>query len=92
MYADQYIFFIIYILDADFYRAAFNPDELQSLETEQKKPTLLKLVQQWLERTPGLEEDGFNFPQQYRSAVKNFLQTQKDSIKVCSCYHRYLVQ
>jgi len=65
-----------------FYRVAFNPDELQSLETEQKKPTLLELVQQWLERTPGLEEDGFNFPKQYKHAVEIFLQAKKDSIKV----------
>ena len=46
------------------------------------KPTVLKLVQQWLERTPGLEEEGFNFPLQYKNAVEKFLQAQKDSIKV----------
>lgn len=63
-------------------RAAFNPDELQSLDTEQKKPTLLNLVQQWLERTPGLEEDEFDFPFQYRKAVDKYLQARKDSIEV----------
>ena len=63
-------------------RAAFNPDELRTLETEEKKPTVLKLVQQWLERTPGLEEEGFNFPLQYKNAVEKLLQVQKDSIKV----------
>ena len=55
---------------------------MQSLNTEQKKPTLLGLVQQWLERTPGLEEGEFNFLLQYRKAVDKFLQAKKDSIKV----------
>lgn len=63
-------------------RAAFNPDELQSLDREEKKPTLLGLVQQWLERTPGLEEDEFNFPLLYKKAVDKFLQAKMDSIKV----------
>ena len=75
-------------------RAAFNPDELQSLDTEQKKPTLLNLVQQWLERTPGLEEDEFNFPFQYRKAVDKYLQARKDSIevyrKMCTMYTKYV--
>lgn len=63
------------------FKAAFNPDELQSLDREEKKPTLLGLVQQWLERTPGLEEDEFNFPLLYRKAVDKFLQAKMDSIK-----------
>ena len=49
---------------------------------EENKPTVLGLVQRWLERTPGLEEDGFNFPLQYGKAVERFLQAKKDSIKV----------
>ena len=65
-----------------FCRAAFNPDELQSLKAEQNKPTLLELVQQWLERTPGLEREGFDFPMQYRKAIERFLQAKKDSIQV----------
>ena len=85
--------FLSYVIIRQFpVRAAFNPDELQSLDTEQKKPTLLNLVQQWLERTPGLEGDEFNFPFQYRKAVDKYLQARKDSIKVYRKHVYYVHQ
>jgi len=67
------------------FRAALNPDEVQTYETEEKRPSLLELVRRWLERTPGLEENGFNFPKQYKKAVENFLQAEKISIQVPFC-------
>lgn len=30
----------------------------------------------WLERTPGLEETGFNFWEKYRSVVESMLETE----------------
>ncbi|XP_065885137.1 tryptophan 2,3-dioxygenase-like isoform X2 [Dysidea avara] len=59
------------------FKAALNPDEIQTYEMEEKKPSVLELVRRWLERTPGLEENGFNFPEQYKKAVEKFLQAEK---------------
>ncbi|XP_064191426.1 tryptophan 2,3-dioxygenase B-like isoform X1 [Anguilla rostrata] len=43
------------------YRDNFRGDENEILLRSEKEPTLLQLVEKWLERTPGLETDGFNF-------------------------------
>ncbi len=39
------------------------------------------LTQKWLERTPGLEEDGFNFQDKFRQAVEAVLQRDMDEIE-----------
>lgn len=36
----------------------------------------------WLERTPGLEESGFNFPAKYKAAVHKLLQEETEMIQV----------
>ncbi|KAJ8335636.1 hypothetical protein SKAU_G00389780 [Synaphobranchus kaupii] len=43
------------------YRDNFRSHESEILLRSEKEPTLLQLVEKWLERTPGLETDGFNF-------------------------------
>ncbi|XP_030626197.1 tryptophan 2,3-dioxygenase B isoform X2 [Chanos chanos] len=43
------------------YRDNFHGQESENLLRSEQDPTLLQLVEKWLERTPGLEEDGFNF-------------------------------
>ncbi|KAG5848471.1 hypothetical protein ANANG_G00098800 [Anguilla anguilla] len=43
------------------YRDNFRGHENEILLRSEKEPTLLQLVEKWLERTPGLETDGFNF-------------------------------
>ncbi|XP_030630655.1 tryptophan 2,3-dioxygenase A [Chanos chanos] len=43
------------------YRDNFKGQESELLLRSEQEPTLLQLVEKWLERTPGLEEDGFNF-------------------------------
>ena len=45
-------------------------EELQAAEAEE---SLCALLQQWLERTPGLKEDEFNFWECYKSAVNQIL-------------------
>lgn len=45
-------------------------DEIKKSETE---PTLGELVQRWLERTPGLEEDGFDFWGKFQESVNALL-------------------
>ncbi|XP_069833962.1 tryptophan 2,3-dioxygenase [Dendropsophus ebraccatus] len=43
------------------YRDNFKGKENELLLRSEEEPTLLGLVEAWLERTPGLEEAGFNF-------------------------------
>ncbi|XP_060634776.2 tryptophan 2,3-dioxygenase [Anolis sagrei] len=43
------------------YRDNFKGKENELLLKSEQEPTLLQLVEAWLERTPGLEPEGFNF-------------------------------
>ncbi|XP_073461751.1 tryptophan 2,3-dioxygenase [Aquarana catesbeiana] len=43
------------------YRDNFKGKENEILRKSEEEPTLLGLVEAWLERTPGLDEAGFNF-------------------------------
>lgn len=49
-------------------------DRLYRSETE---PSLSDLVQKWLERTPGLEEDGFDFWNKFRESVAQLLHNEE---------------
>ena len=42
----------------------------------------LFITQAWLERTPGLEVDGFNFWRQYQKAVGKMLKDMEEEIEV----------
>lgn len=44
-------------------------------------PSIFKLVEHWLERTPFLNFQGFNFWSHYRNAVEEMLQGDKQAIK-----------
>ncbi|XP_013384091.1 tryptophan 2,3-dioxygenase [Lingula anatina] len=57
------------------YKEVFHEEQhIRELEESTSTPSLLELVQNWLERTPGLEPDGFNFWGKYRNAVANWLE------------------
>ncbi|XP_029470291.1 tryptophan 2,3-dioxygenase [Rhinatrema bivittatum] len=43
------------------YRDNFQGKDNEILLKSEREPTLLQLVEAWLERTPGLEKEGFNF-------------------------------
>ncbi|XP_017851074.1 tryptophan 2,3-dioxygenase [Drosophila busckii] len=57
------------------YSDAFGKDEqaLNAIHSSEDEPSLLELVQRWLERTPGLEENGFNFWLKFQQSVDEFL-------------------
>lgn len=52
---------------------------LNAIINSENEPSLLELVQRWLERTPGLEEDGFNFWAKFQDSVDQFLAAQVQS-------------
>lgn len=54
---------------------------IEVIKKSEREPSLFDLIQRWLERTPGLEEDGFNFLAKYGAAVNSMLQIEIDTIQ-----------
>uniref|UniRef100_A0A6Q2XAM2 Tryptophan 2,3-dioxygenase n=1 Tax=Esox lucius TaxID=8010 RepID=A0A6Q2XAM2_ESOLU len=63
------------------YRDNFKGHESEMLLSSEKEPCLLKLVEKWLERTPGLEEDGFNFWKKLEVNIFEGLSFEKNKIE-----------
>ncbi|KAK6618403.1 hypothetical protein RUM43_013596 [Polyplax serrata] len=53
-----------------------DPEALAAIRRSETEPSLAKLVEGWLERTPGLEEDGFNFWEKYKEAFDRLIKNQ----------------
>lgn len=60
---------------------ASDPDAVEKLAVTENESSLADLVQKWLERTPGLEVDGFNFWGKFQESVENLLQEQEEMAK-----------
>lgn len=58
-----------------------DPKCIEAIKKSESEPSLFKLIERWLERTPGLEEDGFNFVAKYTRAVNQMLQSERDKIR-----------
>lgn len=54
-------------------------DRVRDSETQ---PSLSELLQKWLERTPGLEVDGFDFWNKFQRSVEEFLAEKEEAAKV----------
>eukprot|EP01137_Pigoraptor_chileana_P022724 Opistho-2@87943 len=63
----------------------FNQDDLTNLRKSESEVSLLQLVEKWLERTPGLETEGFDFWDKYVRSVTEMLSENLDaSLKHCT--------
>ncbi|KAL3265673.1 hypothetical protein HHI36_009876 [Cryptolaemus montrouzieri] len=62
------------------YNSVFGNDEntKREIEKSETEPALTDLVQRWLERTPGLGLDGFNFWGKYEEAVELLLKNDRE--------------
>lgn len=58
-----------------------DPKCIEAIKKSESEPSLFKLIERWLERTPGLENDGFNFLAKYEAAVNGMLQSELDIIR-----------
>lgn len=63
---------------------------MSAIDISEKEPALTDLVQRWLERTPGLELEGFNFWGKYQKAVNVLLQEQIESAQVTTTLLRFV--
>ncbi|XP_064200543.1 tryptophan 2,3-dioxygenase A-like [Anguilla rostrata] len=63
------------------YRDNFQGQDSEKLLQSEQEPTLLLLVDQWLERTPGLKEEGFNFWGKLHANIKEWLRLEKENIE-----------
>ena len=62
------------------YKSKINKDQKDIIEKSEKSSSLFDLIEQWLERTPFLDFQNFNFWEQYRNSVDNMLSKEKDII------------
>ena len=63
------------------YKEAFAKKQKEQLEKLEQSPSMLDLLEAWLERTPFLEFRDFNFLTEYKSAVKNMLREESEAIQ-----------
>lgn len=63
------------------YRDNFHEHESETLLSSEQEPSLLQLVEQWLERTPGLESDGFNFWGKLQANIEEGLKMEKQKLE-----------
>lgn len=62
------------------YKSYFTKEQVEVLEDSEQVPSLLMLVEKWLERTPGLELGEYKFWDAYCGAVQNMLASQRQTI------------
>lgn len=59
-----------------------DPSASRKLYESETQPSLSDLVQKWLERTPGLEINGFDFWEKFKCSVENLLTQNEDRARV----------
>lgn len=62
------------------YYATLNPIHQDVIKKSEREPSLFDLVEKWLERTPFLDFQGFNFWDHYRTAVGRILERDRERI------------
>lgn len=62
------------------YKVVFDESKRKELTDLEAAPSLLQLVESWLERTPFLEFDSFNFLEAYKSSVEHMIAREEKAI------------
>ncbi len=63
------------------YASVFNEEQKAQLNDATKSGSLFEAIEAWLERTPFLQFDQFDFLKYYRKAVNNMLSKEQEAIK-----------
>jgi len=67
--------------DKNAYVSRLSPEHQQIVAEAEAHPCLFDLVEHWLERTPFLNVDGFDFWENYRAAVQKALDRDKEILR-----------
>lgn len=62
------------------YTSRFTEEDKEMVESLEEEPSLFDLVERWLERTPFLDHEDFDFWDAYRQAVHRRLEADKDVV------------
>lgn len=68
-------------IDREFFLGRLNEKDRDRLIQLEQTPSLLRLVEAWLERTPFTATAGFNFWEEYKKAVDNILADDEAAIQ-----------
>ncbi len=68
------------LLSGDEYTVRFDEDDREMVERVESQPSLFDLVERWLERTPFLDHEDFNFWEAYREAVHQRIEADRDIV------------
>lgn len=63
------------------YHQHYDAADRERLMALEREPTLFRLLETWLERTPFLEWTGFNFVDAYRGAVDRMLTAEREAVE-----------
>ncbi len=63
------------------YQEVFDEEKRAKLQALEDGNSLRDLIEEWLERTPFLDLEGFNFVDEYKSAVAKMIATEQAAIK-----------
>ncbi len=64
------------------YEHAHQGELLEEIKQAEVEPSLLTLVEKWLERTPGLDKDCFNFWKKFQDAAQAMIEDIRKSAEV----------
>jgi tryptophan 2,3-dioxygenase len=62
------------------YKTSLTQNDAKHAQQSEQKPSLFILLEKWLERTPFLQNESFDFWRDYRSAVEKRWQEQRDDL------------
>ncbi len=68
------------LFNKEAYYAHVSPAHRAILQQSEKHTPLFQLVERWLERTPFLDFEGFNFWKEYRASVEKLLHRDRETI------------
>ncbi len=68
-------------VDREFFLGRLSEADRKKLETIESNPSLLKLVEEWLERLPYTQAKDFNFWSSYQQSINHILNTDEQIIK-----------
>ncbi len=63
------------------FSSVFSEEQQELIQNLEKEPSLFDLIEKWLERTPFLDFEDFNFKEQYLKAVDKMTKTEKEAIE-----------